>query len=93
MGILGDAIELGKDTIKLGIRVGEKGVDATKEALRAKGCSECREYTPKDNQKGNYAIAGEPIAIADVSTRPQRAFAPRTVSETPPPTSQDDGPS
>ncbi len=77
MGILDDAKKLGKDTVKLGVKIGEKGVDATKEALRTKHCSECREYTPIDDVKGNCPLADERLAMADVTTCPQKAFVPR----------------
>ena len=77
MGILDDAKKLGKDAVELGVYAGEKGVDATKEVLRTKHCSECREYTQTDNGKGNCLIAGERMAVTDVTTCPQRAYVPR----------------
>ncbi len=77
MGILDDAKKLGKDAVKLGVKVGEKGIDVTKEALRTKHCSECREYTPIDDVKGTCPLAGERMAMADVTTCPQKAFIPR----------------
>lgn len=85
MGILDDTKKLGKDAVKLGVKVGKegvklgkKGVDTTKETLRTKRCSECRDYTPIDDVKGNCPIASERLAVADVSSCPQKAYVPRT---------------
>jgi hypothetical protein len=76
--------ELGQKTVDLGVDVGKKvvevggkGVDATKEAVRTKTCSECKHYTRKDDDQGECPIAGVRLATADVSTCPQRAFEPR----------------
>ena len=85
MGILDKTKELGKGAVDLGVKAGKKGVelghkgvDTTKEALRTKHCSECREYTSIDDGKGNCPLAGERMAMADVATCPQKAFVPRT---------------
>ena len=84
MGIFDKTKDLGKKTADLGVKVGKKGVevgkkgyDGTKEAVRTKHCSECKEYTPIDEEKGTGPIAGERLATADVDTCPQKAFSPK----------------
>lgn len=81
MGILDKTKELGKKGVDLGkraghkgVEVGKKGVDATKEAVRKKTCSECKHYTPIDDEKGDCPIAGERLTSADAATCPQKAF-------------------
>jgi hypothetical protein len=84
MGLLDKTKELGKKGVDLGkkaghkgVDLGKKGVDATKEAVRKKTCSECKHYTPIDDEKGNCPIAGERMASADNVTCPQKAFEPK----------------
>lgn len=84
MGIIDKTKELGKRGVgaglkagKMGIEVGKKGVDKTKEAMRTKTCSECKHYVPIDDSKGNCPITGERLSTANVNICPQRAFAPR----------------
>ena len=84
MGLLDKTKQLGKKTVDLGKKAGKKGVDLgkkgvgkTKEAVRKKTCSECKHYTPKDENEGNCPIAGIRMATADVATCPQRAFEPK----------------
>lgn len=84
MGLLDKTKDLGKKTVDLGKRAGKKGVDLgkkgvgkTKEAVRKKTCSECKHYTPKDENEGDCPIAGTRMATADAGTCPQRAFEPK----------------
>ena len=70
-------VDLGKKAGKKGIEIGKKGVDTTKEAVRKKTCSECKYYTPIDEEKGDCPIAGQRLATADNITCPQKAFEPR----------------
>lgn len=85
MGLIEKTKELGKEAVDLGVKAGKKGVelgvkgvDTTKEALRTKHCSECREYTPIDGAKGNCPMGGERLAMSDVASCPQKAFVSRT---------------
>jgi hypothetical protein len=84
MGLLDKTKQLGKKTVDLGKKAGKKGVDLgkkgvgkTKEAVRKKTCSECKHYTPIDENKGDCPIAGERLATADNITCPQKAFEPK----------------
>jgi hypothetical protein len=84
MGLLDKAKDVGKKTVdvgkkagKKGIDLGKKGVDKTKETVRKKTCSECKHYSPVDDDKGDCPIAGSRLASADVGTCPQRAFEPK----------------
>ena len=70
-------VDLGKKAGKKGIDVGKKGVDVTKETVRKKKCSECKHFTPKDENQGECPIAGDRMASADVGTCPQKAFEPK----------------
>ena len=85
MGILDKTKALGKKTVNLGKRagkkgidLGKKGVDKTKDTIRKKTCSECKHYTPKDDDEGDCPIAGTRLASADVATCPQKAFEPKS---------------
>jgi hypothetical protein len=84
LGLLDKTKDLGKKTVDLGKKAGKKGVDLgkkgvgkTKEAVRKKTCSECKHYTPKDENEGDCPIAGTRMATADAATCPQRAFEPK----------------
>ncbi len=70
-------VDLGAKVGKKGVELGKKGVDATKEAVRKKTCSECRHYTAESESEGSCPIAGKRLASADAATCPQRAFEPR----------------
>lgn len=84
MGLLGKAKEIGKKGVDLGVKAGKKGVEVgkkgaskTKEAVRKKTCSECKNYSTIDDTKGDCPIAGERLASADAATCPQKAFEPK----------------
>ncbi len=74
-------LDLGEKAGKKGVELGKKGYDGTKETLRTKTCSECKEYNVVDETKGNCKIAGERLATADSATCPQKAFAPIEAEE------------
>ena len=76
MGLLDKTKQLGKKTVSLGAKVGHKGVDATKNAMRKKTCPECKYYAPIDDNQGDCPIGGRRLATADIATCPQKAFTP-----------------
>jgi hypothetical protein len=70
-------VDVGKKAGRKGIDLGKKGVDKTKDAVRKKTCSECKHYTPIDEDEGDCPIAGKRLASADNATCPQKAFEPK----------------